>query len=87
MVRVIVSLMARGRGLVINAPIRADIKGLSELEELFAVGVSAANEHRYLQTEPLESSTLFVGLHNADMVVGCGLFNRHSFGTPVLVLH
>jgi hypothetical protein len=65
----------------------ADIKGLSELEELLAVSISAANEHRYLQTEPLETSTLFVGLHNADMVVGRGLFNRHSFGTPVLVLH
>ena len=66
---------------------RADIKCFSELEELLSVGVSAANEHRHLQTEPLESSTLFVGLHNADMVVGYGLFNRHSFGTPVLVLH
>ena len=50
MVRVIVSLMARGRGLVMNAPFCTDIKGLSELEELFAVGVSAANEHRHLQT-------------------------------------
>ena len=66
---------------------RADIKRFSELEELLTVGIFPANEHRDLKAEPLESPALFVRLHNANMVVGCGLFNGHSLGTPVLVLH
>jgi hypothetical protein len=36
--------------------------------------------------ESLKSPTLFIGLHNAKTVLGYGLFNRHSIGTPVLVL-
>jgi len=59
---------------------------VAELKELFAVGVPAPNEHGDLETESLKSAALFVGLHNAETVLGYGLFNRHSIGTPVLVL-
>ena len=43
-----------------KCPYRTDIKGLSKLQELLAVGILAANEQRHLQVDTLVSPTLVV---------------------------